>query len=67
MSGPTMPDGFAMSMKRIRPRQIEYVFKHRAKPIAEGVITVAADGRTLTDESWPVGMKQETTTAVYEK
>jgi hypothetical protein len=30
-------------------------------------MTVSADGRTLTAESWPFGMKQEKLTAVYEK
>jgi hypothetical protein len=66
-TGPTVPEGFTMSLKRIGPREIEYVEKYKGKPIEEGKMTVSADGRTLTDESWPVGMKQETVTAVYEK
>jgi len=66
-TGPTVPEGFTMSLKRIGPRQIEYIYKHKGKPIYEGKMTVSADGRTLTEESWPVGMKQETITAVYEK
>jgi hypothetical protein len=66
-TGPTVPEGFSMSVKRIGPRQIEYVDKYKGKPIREGVMAVSADGRTLTEDSWPVGMKQEKVTAVYEK
>jgi hypothetical protein len=66
-TGPTVPEGFAMSVKRTGPRQIEYAEKYKGKPIREGVMTVSADGQTLTEESWPAGMKQERVTAVYEK
>ena len=67
VTGPTVPEGFTMSVKRIGPRQTEYLQKNKGKPIYEGVMMVSPDGRTLTEDSWPVGMKQEKVTAVYEK
>lgn len=67
VTGPTVPEGFTTSLRSIGPRQIGYLDKNKGKPIYEGLMTVSADGRMLTEESWPVGMKQEKVTAVYEK
>jgi hypothetical protein len=66
-TGPTVSAGFTIALKPAGPRTLEVVEKHGGKPISIGTMKVSPDGKTLTMESWPPNMKQETTVAVYEK
>ena len=67
VTGPTVSAGFTIALKPAGPRTLEVVEKHGGKTISLGTMKVSADGKTLTMESWPPNMKQETTVAVFEK
>lgn len=60
-SGPTLPAGFTVSMKRISPRSVEIAFKKDGKPVMTNLYTVSTDGKTLTAEERMTGSKRPTT------
>ncbi len=66
VSGPTVGEGFTMSMKRLGPRTIEYTEKNNGKAIYRGTLTVSAAGKTLTHVGSPIAV-HETTTAVFDR
>jgi hypothetical protein len=65
-TGPTVPDGFTLSAKRISPREFAIEEKINGKAVWKGTNTVSADGKTLTQVGSPAGVS-EPTTAVYQK
>jgi hypothetical protein len=65
-TGPTVPAGFAVTLKRTGPRSFEEVDKQKGKPLFKSTTTVSPDGRTLTEVGAPVGVN-EPYTAVYER
>ncbi len=65
-TGPTLPAGLTLALKRAGPRSFEYTEKQNGKPLFTGRSTVSEDGRTLTDNGRPVTVN-EPTTAVYER
>lgn len=65
-TGPTVPAGFTMALKRTGPRSFEWTDKQNGKPLFRGTYTVSPDGRTLTDVARPVAVN-EPYTAVYER
>ena len=65
-TGPTVPAGFTLALKRTGPRSFEFTEKQNGKPLFTGKFTVSEDGRTLTDVGRPVAVN-EPITAVYER
>ena len=65
-TGPTVPPGLTLALKRMGPRSFEFTEKQRGKPLFTGKFTVSEDGRTLTDVGRPVAVN-EPITAVYER
>jgi len=66
-TGPTLPAGTTMSLKRSGDRALEWVHKLSGKPIDIGTMKVSKDGRKLTEKSWSPRVKGVVTVAVYEK
>jgi len=65
-SGPTLPAGFTMGLRRIDARSFEMVQKVGGKVVYRDTITVSADGKTLTDVGMAEGT-QEKIKAVYDR
>ena len=65
-TGPTVPAGIAVALKRAGPRSFEYTTKQNGKPLFTGTSTVSQDGHTLTNVERPVAVN-EPFTAVYER
>jgi len=65
-TGPTMPKGFMMSAKKTGARSIEITDKMDGKVIFNDMFSVAADGKTMTDEGTAAGTKEKVT-VVYDK
>jgi hypothetical protein len=66
ITGPTVPEGLTVALKRTGPRSYEEVAKQKGKPLLKSTYTVSPDGRTLTQVSAPIGVN-EPYTAVYER
>jgi hypothetical protein len=66
ISGPRVPPGLTVSMRRVGPRSYEFVTKQNGKALYTGSSTVSADGKTLTGVSVPAGTTEKTT-AVYDR
>jgi hypothetical protein len=66
VSGPTVPAGFTMALRRIDARSFEQILKVAGKVVYRGTMTVSADGKTLTDVGGAEGT-QEKTKAVYDR
>lgn len=67
VSGPTVPAGFAQTIKAEGPNKLRYVVKYNDKVLSEGVQTLSADGKSFVDENWTPGKMNEKSTAVYER
>ncbi len=65
-TGPTVPAGLTLALKRMGPRSFEFTEKQSGKPLFTGKFTVSEDGHTLTDVGRPVAVN-EPVTAVYER
>ncbi|MGA2630334.1 MAG: hypothetical protein ABSG54_08965 [Terriglobia bacterium] len=66
VTGPTVPEGVTVTLKRTGPRSYEEVDKQKGKPLNKSTNTVSPDGRTLTEVGAPIGVN-EPYTAVYER
>ena len=66
VTGPTVPEGITVTLKRTGPRSFEEVDKQKGKPLFKSTITVSPDGRTWTDVGSAIGVN-EPYTAVYER
>lgn len=60
VTGPTMPAGSTVALKRTGPRSFDEVEKINGKVLYTGTVTVSADGKTLTEVSRPVGTNEKT-------
>ena len=67
VSGPTAPKGMALAIKQSAPNKLTYTVKVEGKPIAYGVSTLAADGKSVSDVSWDAGKESEKQTAYFAK
>ncbi len=67
MKGPNLPAGLTTSYKATAPDRWEYSVSFNGKVYNQGVLTVSADGKTLTDKSWTPGKEAEASVAVYDK
>jgi hypothetical protein len=66
VSGPTIPAGSTMALRRIDARSIELIQKVDGKVVYRDTMTVSADGKTLTDVGAAEGT-QEKIKAVYDR
>jgi hypothetical protein len=66
VTGPTVPAGFTVSLKRTGARSYDYTQKQNGKELYNGTVTVSDDGKTTTVVSTAV-QANEKTTAVYDK
>jgi hypothetical protein len=67
VTGPTMPPGATATYKAKGPAVWEYTFGLKGKTIGQGVMKVAADGRSMTDTSWAPGKADEKSVTYYVK
>lgn len=65
-TGPTVPAGLTLTLKRTGERTMEIVEKDKGKPLGTSKFTVSADGKTLTEVYTPAAVN-EPVTAVYER
>jgi len=66
VSGPTVPAGFTMGLRRIDARSFEMIQKVGGKVVYRDTMTLSADGKTLTDVGVAEGT-QEKIKAVYDR
>jgi hypothetical protein len=67
LKGPTAPAGLWQTFKPDGPNKLHYTVKLNDKVLSEGVQTLSADGKTLTDENWAPGKMNEKSVQVYER
>lgn len=67
IKGPTAPAGLMLSNKSDGPNKIETVVTLNGKQLGQDVMTLSADGKTITDVSWTPGKESEKQTYVFEK
>jgi hypothetical protein len=65
-TGPMLPPGFTLAMRKIGERSFDLIQKLKGKVIYRGTYTLSADGKTLTVVSAAEGT-QEKVKAVYER
>jgi hypothetical protein len=65
--GPTLPTGAMMSYKAEAPGKWTFHGGIGDKTFFAGVMTVSADGKTITRKSWVPGKESEASTEVYVK
>lgn len=66
VTGPTLGQGFTLSMKRAGQRSVELTQKMNGKAIYRSTMTVSPDGKTLTSTGSPIAV-HEATTAVFDR
>lgn len=67
VKGPTAPPGLMISRKAVGAHKWDTVTTLKGKVYAHGVMTVSADGKTLTDISWVPGKEAEKSVDTYDK
>jgi hypothetical protein len=66
-TGPTVPPGATSTVLATSPTTWTYTNMLQGKVYAKGVMSVSADGKTLTDTSWVPGKESEKEVVVYTK
>jgi hypothetical protein len=66
VTGPTVPPGLSLTLKRTGPRSLELLSKQHGKPLFKNIYTLSDDGHTLTAAGRPVAV-DEPYTFVYER
>jgi len=66
VTGPNVPDGFTIALKKTGPSSFDYVEKHNGKELYKGTYTVSADGKTITVVEAAVGTNEKMT-SVYDR
>ena len=67
VTGPTTPEGLTMAFTKVSDAKLTYTVKLKDKVMNEGVQTLSADGKTLTDTSWVPGKETEKEVDIYNK
>jgi hypothetical protein len=67
VKGPMSPAGLMLSNKSDGPDKVITVVTLNGKQLSQDVMTLGADGKTITDVSWTPGKESEKQTYVYEK
>jgi hypothetical protein len=65
-TGPGMPPGFTLAIKKTGPRSFDLLEKQNGKPLFSLSFEVSADGQTLTETGGPIGV-DEKIKAVYDR
>ncbi|HEY1560891.1 MAG TPA: hypothetical protein VGF71_08380 [Caulobacteraceae bacterium] len=67
IKGPNVPPGAVPVYKADDPGKWSYRGSLNGKVYFQGVMTVSADGKTLTDTQWVPGKKSEASVSIYDK
>jgi hypothetical protein len=67
LKGPTAPAGLMISNKSDGANKVLTIVTLNGKELGRDVMTLSADGKTITDVSWTPGKESEKQTYVYEK
>lgn len=67
IKGPTAPAGLMVSNKYDGPNKVLTVVTLNGKELGRDVMTLSADGKTITDVSWTPGKESEKQTYVYDR
>ena len=67
LKGPTAPAGLMISNKPDGPNKLLTIVTLNGKELGRDVMTLSADGKTITDVSWMPGKESEKQIYVYEK
>lgn len=67
VSGPQVPPGMTLALKKISGMQLDYTVKSSGKVVSMGKMTIVDGGKALTDVSWAPGAEGEKTTSYYVK
>lgn len=67
VKGPTIPPGASAAYKADGPQKWSYTISLGGKVFGLGVMSVSADGKTLTRKSWLPGKESEAAMQVYSK
>ncbi len=67
IKGPTAPPGLMVSNKSDGPNKVLSTVTLNGKDVGHDVMTLSADGKTITDVSWTPGKESEKQTYIYEK
>ena len=65
IKGPTSEEGLTLALSSGPPHAVLYKIAIQGKPLAEGKMTLAADGKSFLDVSWEPGKENEKTTSFY--
>ncbi len=65
IKGPTSAAGLTLAMSSVSPRSLTYKVAIQGKPLAEGKMTLAADGKSYLDTSWSPGKESEKSISFY--
>ena len=64
-TGPTMPPDFTLALRKVAGG-FEMIEKMKGKELYKDTFTVSADGKTMTDVSYPTGVNEKSV-AVYDR
>jgi hypothetical protein len=67
IKGPTAPAGLMVSNKTDGPDKVLTIVTLNGKELGRDVMTLSADGKTITDVAWTPGKESEKQTYVYER
>jgi hypothetical protein len=67
VTGPTIPPGATRTFLAKGPAVREYTSMLKGKVIGRGVMKLSADGKSMTDTSWPPGHEDEKSMSYYVK
>ncbi len=67
ISGGTAPPGLMVSNKADGTNKVASTVMLNGKELGKDIMTLSADGRTITDVSWTPGKESEKQIAIYEK
>jgi hypothetical protein len=67
IKGPTAPAGLMVSNKTDGADKVLSIVSLNGKELSQDVMTLSADGKTITDVSWTPGKESEKQTYVYER
>jgi hypothetical protein len=67
IKGPGLPPGATLSARRESDRQLSITMKVDGKITEHATVTISADGKLMTERSWPPGQEDRKSKAVYVK
>jgi hypothetical protein len=67
VAGPAIPPGASVSFKPQGSNKLAYEYKLNGKVLYQGVYTLSADGKVMTDDDWIPGRESEKAIVIWEK